>query len=72
MNTKKLIILLVAFAFCLPITHVYALEQGNVTLNGVGNLLSGFVQFVIELFSGIIFGIADFFANLFGLFLLVI
>jgi hypothetical protein len=49
---------------CLPVNSVYALDQGNAVLNGIGDLILGFITFIIEAIVNAFFAILDFFANL--------
>lgn len=64
MNQTKQVIVIAIFVLllCFTIYGLYAL-QGN-TINEIGDLIFGFLSFIIEGFKGILFSILDFFANL--------
>jgi hypothetical protein len=55
--------LLVLPLFCLNVGSVYA-SDGNAVLNSIGDLILGFITFIIEAIVNAFFAILDFFANL--------
>jgi len=64
MKRNHLIILGVLLGVLVPLLcFAIYVNQGN-AVNGIGDLIFGFISFIIEGFTGILFALLDFFAKL--------
>lgn len=65
MRLPILLGIFILLLLCFQVNSAYA-SDGNAVLNGIGDLIFGFVTFIIEALVGVISAILNFFGSLLG------